>query len=287
MDDMQAFEREIAGVIQRAVGPARPVDAMAVARAASAQSPRWRFRSMFDATKLIVAGAIVALFGGFLLVGGLTQPRGEDVAPAAVSASPSPTTTEEPLSGMVTEEIEPGVFWVINDGVRDLAYPPRSFGSPRVDVTPDSSVWLSANDGKRGLFRRGEEPVFEGVEGFRSSFREVAPDGSLWAIDHDWDFDRVGIFSFDGEGRAVRATTTNPLSALAAGPDGTVWVVAEDHDEHCPDADDDDLSGRVPAFDQCRGPTRGVTEGTTTGGDSLPLAGAVPPCVHGIRSGRR
>ena len=36
MDDMQTFEREIAGVIDRAIGPARPVDAMAVARAAAA-----------------------------------------------------------------------------------------------------------------------------------------------------------------------------------------------------------------------------------------------------------
>ena len=29
-------------------------------------------------------------------------------------------TTEELLSGVVTKEVEPGVFRVVNDGVRDL-----------------------------------------------------------------------------------------------------------------------------------------------------------------------
>ena len=34
---------------------------------------RGRFQSMFSATKFVVAGAIVALFGGFLLAGVLTR----------------------------------------------------------------------------------------------------------------------------------------------------------------------------------------------------------------------
>ena len=44
-----------------------------------AASPKWRFQSMFSATKFVVAGAIVALFGGFLLAGVLTQPSDETV----------------------------------------------------------------------------------------------------------------------------------------------------------------------------------------------------------------
>jgi hypothetical protein len=37
----------------------------------------WRFQSMFSATKFVVAGVIVALFGGFLLSGVLTQQPGD------------------------------------------------------------------------------------------------------------------------------------------------------------------------------------------------------------------
>ena len=44
---------------------------------------------MFSATKFVVAGAIVALFGGFLLAGVLTQPSDEPLPPAAASASSS------------------------------------------------------------------------------------------------------------------------------------------------------------------------------------------------------
>ena len=167
------------------------------------------------------------------------------MAPAAVTESPSPMTTEELLSGMVTEEVEPGVFRVVNDGVRDLSYPLGGWGCPgfMVDVTPDGSVWLSVDVGRARPVppRRGT-----GVRGPRRllSHREVAPDGSLWASASVSD-DRRGIFSFDGEGWTVRATTTDALPALAVGPDGTVWVVAIDEDKHCPDIEDDDCSGTV------------------------------------------
>jgi len=46
-----------------------------------------RFGSMLSATKFLVAGAMVALFGGFLLAGVLTQPSEESVPGAAASAS--------------------------------------------------------------------------------------------------------------------------------------------------------------------------------------------------------
>ena len=71
MDDMTAFERQVAGEYVRRAGPVRPVDAAAIFTAITAtQSPKWRFQSLFNATKFVVAGAIVALFGGFLLGGG-------------------------------------------------------------------------------------------------------------------------------------------------------------------------------------------------------------------------
>jgi hypothetical protein len=48
---------------------------------------------MFSTVKFIAAGAIVALFGGFLLTGALTTQQGEEMVPAAVIASPSPVMT--------------------------------------------------------------------------------------------------------------------------------------------------------------------------------------------------
>ena len=76
MDDMTAFERQVAGEFVRRAGPVHPVDAAAILTAiTAATSPKRRFQTMFSATKFIVAGAIVALFGGFLLAGVLTQRR--------------------------------------------------------------------------------------------------------------------------------------------------------------------------------------------------------------------
>jgi len=54
-----------------------------------------RFQSMFSATKFVVAGVIVALFGGFLLTGVLTTQPSDDPLPAAVSsASVEPDASE-------------------------------------------------------------------------------------------------------------------------------------------------------------------------------------------------
>ncbi len=245
MTDMTAFERQVAGEMLDRAGPVRPVDDLAVFDAviAASRSHRWGF-TMFSALKFVAAGAIVALFGGFLLSGLLTEPQGDDMAPAAVTASPSPMSTDELLSGMVTEEVEPGVIRVVNDGYRDLSYPNVGYPGYTVDVTPDGSVWLSDDEGNQGLFRLGEEAVFEEPSRW-PPYLEVAPDGSLWAFGEvsDWGDDiqsgwEDGIFSFDGEGWTLRATKTDDtlgFQALAIGPDGTVWVAAMDQDKHCPD----------------------------------------------------
>jgi hypothetical protein len=128
---------------------------------------------------------------------------------------------------MATDEVEPGVLRVVNDGVRDLSYPLGGWDITGflVDVTPDGSVWMSVDEGDHGLFRLGEDPVFEDVTVW-PLHREVAPDGSLWGIGDTPD-DRTGIFSFDGEGWTQRATTTSDPSALAVGPVGTVWAASE------------------------------------------------------------
>ncbi len=72
MDDLTALEREISDELRREIGPLPGFDAMSIVRSVTAtQSPKWRFKTMFSVAKFAAAGAIVALFGGFLLS---TQP---------------------------------------------------------------------------------------------------------------------------------------------------------------------------------------------------------------------
>ena len=162
--------------------------------------------------------------GGFLLASVLTAPQEDEVLPAAVTDSPSPMTTDEFVSGMVTEEVEPGVFRVVNDGARDPTLGVAGYPGATVDVAPDGGVWLSGDGGRQGLFRLGEERSFEGREGW-PPYLEVAPDGSLWRIGEASDLGD-SIFSFDGDGWTLRATTTGALrlGSLAVGPDGEVWA---------------------------------------------------------------
>ena len=110
MDDMTAFERQLGAGFKGLMGPSEPVDDAAIFKSVAAtQLPRWRFQSMFSATKFVVAGGIVALFGGFLLAGVLTQQSG-DVTPAAIgSASPAATpSTPFELPAVIPDGIESG-----------------------------------------------------------------------------------------------------------------------------------------------------------------------------------
>lgn len=87
MDDIDAFDRQIASEVLRATRPPRAVDDFAILNVilAATHSPRWRFPTMFSATQVAIAGSVVALFGGFLLTGALTQPRLERAPAAATS----------------------------------------------------------------------------------------------------------------------------------------------------------------------------------------------------------
>jgi len=181
MTEMTAFERRVAdGMLHRA-GPIRPVDDLAVYESiiAANRQKGWGF-SMFSALKFVAAAAIVALFGGSLLTAVLTTPQGDETAPAASTESPSPITTADLLSGMVTEEVEPDVFRVLDDGVRGLAR-----GSTLV-AGGDGSLWVLEGEGFEGSgFYRlggGDEGLWpeEAWDSEAVEF-EVAPDGTVWA----------------------------------------------------------------------------------------------------------
>ena len=62
MDDMTAFDRQIAGEVLLGAGPSEPVDDLAIYEAVTAASrpPRWGF-TMFSALKLVAAAAIVVV----------------------------------------------------------------------------------------------------------------------------------------------------------------------------------------------------------------------------------
>jgi len=162
-------------------------------------SPKWRFQSMFSATKFVVAGVIVALFGGFLLSGVLTTQQGEELLPAVGATAsesaeaeppvvathaeatnpPTTTTTSDLLPGarLTVEEVEPGVLRVVNDGVRDLrtrrAWPART---QTLLTGLDGSVWLVKKGqiteiGKERVLRHGA---------IRSDNIQLAGDGTSW-----------------------------------------------------------------------------------------------------------
>jgi len=62
MDDMQAIEQRLTRELRRRAGPSEPVDDAAIFTAlTNIESPKWRFRSMFSATKFAVAAAVAAV----------------------------------------------------------------------------------------------------------------------------------------------------------------------------------------------------------------------------------
>jgi flagella basal body P-ring formation protein FlgA len=91
MDELSAFERQVGEEILRIVGPAHLVDDLAIFEAAViTPSAKWRIPSMFGATRLAVACAIVALFAGFLLASmSPTSPERQAGPGAATTAAPS------------------------------------------------------------------------------------------------------------------------------------------------------------------------------------------------------
>ena len=92
MDDMTSFERQLAVAFKGLMGLSEPVDDAAIYNAISTpRSPKWRVQPMFDATRFIIAAAIVTSFAGVLLSGVLTQPSDDPLPAVASTATPEAT----------------------------------------------------------------------------------------------------------------------------------------------------------------------------------------------------
>ena len=143
------------------------------------------------------------------------------------------TTADELLSGFVTEEFEPGVFRVVNDGVRDLRSESEDGGPYDLVAGHDGSVWLF--DWPNRSVRLGEEAEY-GWGGFSPEHAvEVTSDGTLWRVDTAGSID-----SFDGHTWAEHTPAINSddqwnMSTLKVGPDGTIWALAVEGSLACSD----------------------------------------------------
>ena len=97
MSEMTPFERQVGEEMRHEMGAPPEFDPLAIARQAATATKadgwstitRWlpggratraeRGLSMFTAAKLVAATAVVALFGGFLLINVTPMPQGEEV----------------------------------------------------------------------------------------------------------------------------------------------------------------------------------------------------------------
>jgi len=207
MDDLQALERRVASEVVGEIGPSEPVDDLAIfnTMVAVTHSPKWKFQSMFSATKFVIAGVIVALFGGFLLTGVLTQ-RNE---PLPVGASASAGVRSDLLSGLdlEVEEVGPRLIRVLGDGERQTR---RSIID--VAIAPNGDVWVMRHNGT--VYRLGEPGnAFQDRD---QSFL-LRNDDTLWVASRrlegeDWVKDEADL---------CVANDSFPYGIVA--PDGTCW----------------------------------------------------------------
>jgi hypothetical protein len=217
---------------------------------------------MFSATKFVVAGVIVALFGGFLLAGVLTTQQDEEPLPA-VGASPSASTTPPVISTqaellpgveLVTQQFASTVFRVLGDGAgHDLS---RIW---QVALTPDEEAWILTMQpdvgGQARIFRLGEPGAFTSADGIPEIVEgiEVGADDRLYAhaskpgkvtLD-DWRVltDQGWVAPTREERAAATRRLDESVGSRVNAADGTTWQLHAGPDD---DAIGKDLVHRGP-----------------------------------------
>jgi hypothetical protein len=198
-----------------------------------------RFQSMFSATKFVVAGVIVALFGGFLLAGVLTTQPSEESRPAVgasatAQAEPSEVASEQttrsdllPGVDLKVEVMRPGVYRVLSDGEHDLRNNVWT-----VAVTPNGEVWVE----KHRIAGYGGPGVDPGDTRIRDGriLRLGDPEKYLATSDGDWSLGVVeGVVRADAgnrgrewDGQGWRRMETDDICGWK-GPDGASWLNEE------------------------------------------------------------
>jgi len=199
---------------------------------------------MFSALKFMVASVIVALFGGFLMVGVLTTQPSDDSFSAAVSPSPTIEATSEPTEADTTsvrsdilpgveltvEKVEPGIYRVVNDGVRDL----HSGRQTDIVAGHDDGIYLLR---KNRFVRLGSDAghAWPSAAPHLADF-EVSPEGTVWIIQTEagpsWGLYPQGdLLAFDGTRWSDRGSPPGAVWSVEIPTDGTVWASWSDEDD--------------------------------------------------------
>ncbi len=163
---------------------------------------------------LLLLAALLALVAGTLLVGSRLLEFRE----------PLPEQLPALLEGMVAEEIKPGVFRVVNDGVRDLS------PTDAADVVAgyDGGIWLLR---EQGFLRLGSDGVHEWPADIAAENRilQIAPDGTLWVVPGSRSGFALkgrgeGVFSTDGEAWSSQPCPGTYCTGVTVAPDGRLWA---------------------------------------------------------------
>jgi hypothetical protein len=201
MIDLDALERQLGDESLRIVGPEPIVDDAAIFAAVAAdRSHGWSMGSLFSAANLVLAGAIVALFGGVVLSGVLSGDVGEPLAPGAATAGATAAAEQ-------TIEV-------------NAADAPSAAVTPATIVFPDELPPGSS----RGTFDTDAGPV----QWIRLNGRELSDDGgtgTLPAIGQliPWDDGIAAWFST----AAGRPPGHPGFGALASTTDGVAWQLED------------------------------------------------------------
>ena len=183
---------------------------------------------MFSATKFVAAGAIVALFGGFLLTGVLTQPS-EEQAPAAVASASAPAEPTHPVPTSLEPSAEPSASEETTSLVWERVEVPAGMGYESLRFS--TGTYLIATSPRQTLVSRdglswSEVPVqgeiiasYAGTlvvaDGDRLSTLRVAGDAGA----------SEGLLTLDGLALPTGASMLN--SKIAYGPAGLMFVTCE------------------------------------------------------------
>lgn len=207
------------------------VDTTPQRRGPSFRWPDWRLTPAPELRflwYLALVGLLLALTAGALVVGSRFLP-------------PSPVRLPALLEGMVTEEVEPGVLHVVNDGIRDLS------STDAVDVVAgyDGGISLLRQLPTQGFLRLGSDGTHAwpmNGSNLESQVLQVAPDGTLWIIPTgssfstsvfstaisgvtgSWVWRGEGLRSTDGEAWSIQPCPGDYCRGATVAPDGTLWA---------------------------------------------------------------